>query len=108
MFVSFDVEEYLGYDTKTNKYRWRCKIVDTEFEEVGITSGRELGVAISVAVIDTYSTRGLPIVPNLIRALQWFGSRYSYSLEQLIAWQKQYNPKFKQYEQEIERYLILL
>ena len=106
MFQSF---EHLGYDIKTAKYRWRYKIVDTEFEEVGVVvAGVGPAVEAGEAVIDTYSNRGLPVVPNLIRALQWYSSKYSISIEQVIAWQLQYNPKFKQYEQEIEKYLALL
>jgi hypothetical protein len=104
MFQSHEYLEHLGYDPNTNKYRWRYKIVDTEFEEVGVGVGGGVGVA----VIDIYSKRGLPVVPNLIRAFQWYINRYGYNLEQLIAWQKQYNPRYKDYEQEIERYLVLL
>jgi hypothetical protein len=86
--------------------------VDTEFEEVGVGPAVEVGVApaveVGVAVIDTYSNRGLPVVPNLVRALQWYGSKYRHSIEQVIAWQKQYNSKFAQCEQEVEKYLVLL
>ena len=104
MFQSFEFLKHLGYDTNTNEYRWRYKIVDTEFEEVGAVGG----VGLAVAVIDTYSKRGLPVVPNLIIAFQWYSGKCGYSLEQLIAWQLQYNPQYKQYEEEIERYLVLL
>jgi hypothetical protein len=116
MFQSYEYLEHL-YDTNTNEYRWRYKIVDTEFEEVGVGAGLAVavvavGVGVGngavVAVIDTYSNRGLPVVPNLIIAFQWHSSEYGYSLEQVIALQKQYNPQYKQYEEEIERYLVLL
>jgi hypothetical protein len=121
MFQSFEFLECSCYDPKTAKYRWRYKIVDTEFEEVavgvevGVWAGVGVGVWVGVgsgvfgvAVIDTYSNRGLPVVPNLIRALQWYSSKYRHSIEQVIAWQLQYNPQYKQYEEEIERYLVLL
>jgi hypothetical protein len=116
MFQSYEFLEFICYDPNTNEYSWRYKIVDTEFEEVGVAVEREVGgevgddvgYGVVVAVIDTYSNRGLPVVPNLIRALRWHSSEYGYSLEQVIAWQKQYNSKFAQYEQEIERYLVLV
>jgi len=110
MFQSYKYLEHLGYDTNTNEYRWRYKIVDTEFEEVGVVAPEtpDVVVGVGVAVIDTYSNRGLPVVPNLIIAFQWYSGKCGYSLEQLIAWQLQYNPQYKQYEEEIERYLVLL
>jgi hypothetical protein len=119
MFQSYEFLEFICYDPNTNEYSWRYKIVDTEFEEVGVAlevgicaleigAWVGVGVGVVVAVIDTYSKRGLPVVPNLIRALQWYNSKYGHSLEQLIAWQLQYNSKFAQYEQEIKRYLVLL
>ena len=116
MFQSFEFLEYLGlnFDARYDEHRWRYSIVDDEFEEVEVAVGvggwdtPGQGVAIGIAVIYTYSNRGLPVVPNLVRAFQWYINKYGYSLEQLIAWNKQYNSKFAQYEQEIERYLILL
>ena len=108
MFQSYTYLEYFGYNPNTNEHRWRYSILDDEFEEVGVGVGPYGEVGIEVAVIDTYSNRGLPVVPNLIRALQWYNSKSGYSIAQLIAWQKQYNSKFAQYEQEIERYLVLL
>jgi hypothetical protein len=112
MFQSYEFLEYLGYDNNTNEYRWRYKIVDTEFEEVGVAFevgvGGTAAAGLPAAVIDTYSNRGLPVVPNLVRAFQWYINKYGYSLEQLIAWNKQYNSKFAQYAQEVEKYLVLL
>ena len=111
MFQSYAFIDYNRYNLRTNEYSWRYKIVDTEFEEVGVAvaggdgAGKKEDV---VAVIDTYSNRGLPVVPNLIIAFQWYSGKCGYSLEQLIAWQLQYNPQYKQYEEEIERYLVLL
>ena len=106
MFQSFEFLERLGYENKIKEYRWRYRIVDDEFEEVAVAVTCDAVVA--VAVIDIYSKRGLPVAPNLFIALQWYGSKYNISIGQVIFWQKKYNPKFKQYEQEIEKYLALL
>jgi hypothetical protein len=114
MFQSYTYLEYFGHNPNTNEHRWRYSIVDDEFEEVAVGVGVGVGVGVwvglgrAVAVIDTYGKRGLPVVPNLIRALQWYNSKYGYSIGQLIAWNKQYNSKFAQYEQEVEKYLVLL
>jgi len=108
MFQSYTYLEYFGYNPNTNEHRWRYSIVDDEFEEVAFEVAFAVAFGVGVAVINTYSKRGLPVVPNLIRALQWYGSKYGHSVGQLIAWQKQYNSKFAQYAQEVEKYLVLL
>jgi hypothetical protein len=104
--MSFKSYEYkiLDYDQKTDEYRYEYKIVDDDWVGVGVG----VWVASGVAVIQEYGKRDLPVAPNLFRAFQWFSKKYGISIEQIIAWNKQYNPKFKQYEQDIERYLVLL
>ena len=110
MFKSYEFLRYLGYDPKIKQNRYEYKIVDDDWEAVGIGVDGEVEIEseVGIAVIDTYSKKGLPVAPNLIRALQWFSQKYGYSLEELISLQKQYNPRYKDYEQDIERYLVLL
>jgi hypothetical protein len=121
-FQSYEFVKYLGYDQKTNEYRYEYKIIDDDW--VGVTVGQGVSaavgdaVAVGVAVIQEYSKRGLPVsgglranasvAANLVRAFQWYSQNYGYSIEQIIAWNKQYSPKFKQYEEDIEKYLVLL
>jgi hypothetical protein len=115
-FKSYEFVKYLGLDQKTKEYRFEYKIVDDDWVGVvvavgfGVAVGVGLGVAVEVgaAVIQEYSKRDLPIAPNLVRAFQWFSKKYGISIEQVIAWNKQYNSKFKDYEQDIERYMVLL
>jgi hypothetical protein len=111
MFQSYEFSEYIDHDLNTNEYRWRYKIVDDDWVGVGIGVGLAvgvgLGIEVGIGVIQEYSKRGLPVTPNLVRAFQWYSELYD-SIEQIIAWNKQYNPKFKQYEQDIERYLVLI
>src|SRR5271155_44822 len=112
MLKSYEFIRYLGLDPKTNQYRWEYRIVDDDWEEVGVVVENKVAgafaVGVGVAVIDTYSKKGLPVAPNLIRAFQFESQKYGYILEQLIAWHKRYNPKFTQYEDEINRLLVLL
>jgi hypothetical protein len=109
MLISCDYTKYLGYDEATDKYRYEYKIVDTEFEEVGIAVVVVVmvGVGIEVKTIEAYRKRNLPVVPNLIRAWQYQSKKYRYSMEQLINYSKQHNPFYKEYEDEINKYLLL-
>jgi hypothetical protein len=106
MFQSYECVKYLGYDQKTNEYRYEYKIVDDDW--VGVRVAVAVGVGVAIAVIQEYGKRDLPVAPNLVRAFQWYSQKYGISTEYLIAWNKQYNPKFKQYEEDIEKYLVLL
>jgi hypothetical protein len=106
-FKSYE-PKYLGFDQKTNKYRYGYKIVDDDWVEVAVAVEVAGEVAVGVAVIQEYSKRDLPIAPNLVRAFQWYSKNYGTSIEQLIAWNKQRNPLYKDYEQDIERYMVLL
>jgi hypothetical protein len=110
-FKSYEYR-YIGFYHKTNEYRYEYKIIDDDWVAVGVGVvvgvGVGAGVGVEVAVIQEYSKRGLPVTPNLVRAFQWHSKKYGHSIEQIIAWNKQYNSKFKQYEQDIERYMVLL
>src|SRR5277367_363135 len=111
MFVSFEYIRDLDYDTKINKFRWEYKIVDTDFEKVGVAFGVgvEIGIEVGIAVVETYRKRNLPVVPNLILAWQYIAKESGdYTIEELIDWSKQYNPHHAEYEDEINKYLLLL
>jgi hypothetical protein len=105
MLISCDYTKYLDYDKATDKYRYEYRIVDTEFEEVGVAVA--FGVAVEFEVIETYRKRNLPVVPNLIRCWQFQSNKYGCSMQQLISWSKQHNPYFAEYEDEINKYLLL-
>jgi hypothetical protein len=106
--MSFKSYEYkiLDYDQKTKLYRYEYKIVDDDWVEVEVGVG--VGVGVEVAVIQEYSKRDLPVAPNLVRAFQWYSKNYGTSIEQIIAWNKQDNPLYKDYENDIEKYLVLI
>jgi hypothetical protein len=106
-FKSYE-SKYLGYDYKTDEYRYEYKIVDDDWIAFGVAVEVWVEVVIGAAVIQEYSKRDLPIATNLVRAFQWYSQKCGYSIEQIIAWNKQHNPKFKQYEEDIEKYLVLL
>ena len=103
MFQSYQYLKYLGYNEDTKDHKWQYKIIDTDFEEVGVAD------ALMVAVIDTYEKRGLNVPSNLIKAILWYHKQFPHiSIQQTIEWNKKYNKKFAKYEKDIEKYMVLL
>jgi hypothetical protein len=119
MFISYEYKAYLGYDNKTKLYSYQYKIIDDNFEVIDIVGlgrglgrgggrGWGLGGGLGRGLIETYEKRNLQVAPNLIKAILWCHKKYGYSISELLAWNKTYNPKFAKYEEELEKYLILL
>ena len=110
MFLSYEYIRHEGsdYDPKTNEYRWRYKIVDSEWEAVGVGVGVDSWAGNAVAVIQEYGKRELPVAANLIRAFQWYSTKYGYSIQRIIKWNLQHNPQYKQFEEEVDKLLVLL
>ena len=107
MFLSCEYRGHYGYDPKTNEFRWKYKIVDSEWEaDAGVTAGG--GVVVGVAVIQEYCKRDLPVAANLIRAFQFISTKRGYNIQQIVKWNLQYNPQYKQYEEEVDKLLVLL
>ena len=107
MFQSYEYQKNLGYNQDTKEYRYQYKIIDTDFEEVGVAVG--VGVWFAGEVIDAYEKRGLNVPSNLIKAILWHHKKYPhYSIQQIIEWNKKYNKKFAKYEKDIEKYMVLM
>ena len=109
-FVSYEYLGLEGYDPKTNEFslKYKYKIIDSEWEAVAVLAAFRGGVVVGVVVIQEYSKRDLPVAANLIRAFQFASTKYGRSIQQIIDWNKQYNPQYKQYEEEVDRLLVLL
>ncbi len=112
MFQSYEYQKYIGYDAATKEYRCQYKIIDSDFEEVvvGVEVGvRVVRVGVGIAVIDTYEKRNLNVAANLMLAFLYFHKLYpTNSIQQIIEWNKQHNPKFAQYEENVENLMVLL
>ena len=112
MFLSYEYIKYLGYDTKTKQHSYQYKIIDSDFEEVavgvGVGVGVEVGCWVAVAVIDTYEKRNLNVAANLMLAMLYISKKWGYSVQEFIDYNKQYNPKFAKYEEDIEKYMVLI
>jgi hypothetical protein len=117
VFISYEYQKYLGYNSKTKEYSYQYKIIDSEFEEVvvgvvvwvEVAVGVAVAVGVEVAIIDAYEKRNLNVAANLMKAILYHHKKYPHiSVPQIIEWNKKYNPKFAKYETDLQKYLCLL
>jgi hypothetical protein len=94
-FVSCEWIPYLGG-------LW-YKLVDTDFVEDGIDTS-ETGWG---TIIQVYERRNLNVPFNLMKAVSWFCSGASLKISWQILCCKR-EPEFAKYEQEVQKYLMLL
>jgi hypothetical protein len=98
MFISYKYENY------------RYELTDSGFGTIsGVTEISWHSAAIGSAVIQEYSKRNLNVAANLIRAFIWYNKKYPYfSIQELINFNKNHNPLLQQYEEDLQKYLVLL
>lgn len=102
MFQSF----VFTYNTKGLPINY--KIVDDDFTETGAIDHY---INIWQATIETYEKRKLQVGKNLMRAIMFRADTAGFgypTVKSIIEWNKKYNPKFAQYEDDINKYLMLL
>ena len=106
MFQSYKITKYLG--EKNGKHSYEYELTDSEFGIVlGVLGG--VGVGVEIAVIQEYSQRKLNVAKNLMRAFIWYNKECPwYSIQHIIDFNKKYNPLFPQYEEDLQKYLLLL
>ncbi len=76
---------------------------------LGVVVGVEVLVGVVVGVIEAYEKRNLPVAPNLIAAILYINKKYpDYSIQEFIEYNRKYNPKFAQYEEAIQKYMVLI
>lgn len=105
------IENQVGWSDTEWDTEWDYVITDNDFVEEGVVLGTVIGVAghdrIWVAVIDTYEKRNLNVAYNLLLLLQ----KEAYTPQDIIRIHnrnKEIIPRYKQYEEGIEKYLMLL
>ena len=111
MFQSYEFQKYLGYDDATKEYRWQYKITDSDFEEVGVVVGVGVVavVGIGIAVIEVYEKRNLNVAANLLAAILYLHKLYPhYPIQEIIEANRKDNPKFAQYEEDLNKYIPLI
>jgi hypothetical protein len=107
MFISY---KYKRSMTKDGKYCWEYELTDSEFGTVlGAMELSKNSSLPEVAVIEEYSKRNLNVAANLMRVFIWMHKEYpDSSIQEMIDDRKKYNPRFAQYEEDLQKYLILL
>ena len=116
MFQSYEFQKYLGYDAATKEHRYQLKIIDSDFEEVVVGDWLGLGVGVVVgvwlgvaAVIEAYEKRNLNVAPNLLKFILYIHKQNPYySIQEIIEANRKDNPKFAQYEEDLNKYLVLI
>jgi len=109
MFQSYECLEYHCFNDATKDYKWQYKIIDSDFEEVVVGVGVVVGVEVWIAVIEVYKKRNLNVAANLMKTILYLNKLFPYySIQQIIEDNRKYNPKFAQYEEDLNKYLCLL
>jgi hypothetical protein len=84
---------------------WEYELIDSEFGTVSIMSEH----GIWGAVIQEYSKRNLNVAANLAVVFNWHNKKYPHwSIQELINYNKNHNPLFPPYEEDLQKYLVLL
>ena len=92
---------YVGYTYVVNDDQFTVKQVMPWIDGI-------IGVQPAAAIIEAYSRRNLPVVPNLLRMFVMEQKNWRMSIADMIARNKRFNPKWKDYEKDIEKYLSLM
>ena len=111
MFQSIEYVKSFSYNAATQEYRDQYKIIDSDFEEVAVEVGVAVpvGVEVAVAVIEVYEKRNLNVAANLLKFILYLHKQYpDYSIQKIIKDNRKYNPKFPKYEEDLNKYMVLL
>ena len=126
MFQSYKYIKYI--DRKDGEVSFEYELTDSDFGTVsGVGVGVGVGVEVEdgvvvgisgtdvrvlgvvVAVIQEYSKLKLNVAKNLVLAFVWHDKLYpKWSIQGMIDYNKKNNPLFSQYEEDLQKYLLLL
>ena len=106
MFQSYKHIKYLK--DKNGKYSWEYELTDSDFGTISGV-GVMVGVDVGVAIIQEYSKRNLNVAKNLMLAFIWRNKKCPWwPIQDMIDDSMEYNPLFPQYEEDLQKYLLLL
>jgi hypothetical protein len=111
MFISYNNTNPLC--EKHGIHSWEYELIDNEFGTVSGVATIEFWIGgmgeIVITVIQEYSKRNLNVAANLAICFVWISKQYTYwTIQKIIDYNKEYNPLFQQYEEDLQKYLILL
>lgn len=110
MFISYTYSICVS----KNAIQFGCKsdfeyeIIDTDFIEAVIETEFQHQPGILSKLIEVYERHNLPVIPNFLRCLLFIHKEWGYKMSEIIDWNKQQNPRWHKYEQDIEKLLLLL
>jgi len=110
MFKSQDYI-YLGYDSKTDQFRYETTIVDDDFTEIVIAaaSADAIRAVVRAAVlIDVYSRRNLNVAGNLALLMQYVENKLWMDIKQQIEEYQKFVPAYPKYHDQVMDYLIFM
>jgi hypothetical protein len=92
--------------------RGEYELTDSEFGTVsGMLASFSASTyveAVAVAVIQEYSERNLNVAANLVVAFNWISKQWKGSVKDIIDFNKRHNYRFSRYEEDCQKYLVLL
>ena len=109
MFISYKLKNYLD-NYENDKVSWVYELTDSEFGTIsGIGGEYWIWVGGGSVVIEEYSKRNLNVAKNLIFAFVWYNKLNTWwSIQDMIDFNKNRNPLFLPYEEDLQKYLLLL
>lgn len=111
MFICFEELSYIGYDPTTKMHIHKYNVIDTDFEErieIKLDIGIEVSFGAYIATMNIYEKRNLNVARNFVLTLKWHTKTYGYSIDEIINWNRVYNFKYSKYEQDVNKYLLLI
>jgi hypothetical protein len=108
MFQSYKFIKLL--DIKDGKTIWEYELIDSEFGAISVIgTGLWFEVELGATVIQEYKKRNLNVAANLAMAFICYNKQYpDWSIQFMINLNKNHNPFFQQYEEDLQKYLVLL
>ena len=107
MLKSIQYIRYVDWNPAINLYTNEYKIIDDDFEWIGLGSG--IGRSADVcAIINCYYEKKLPIVINIIKVILSYDKKNGYNIEEHIRLNKRYCPNWHLVEKDFEKYLVLI
>lgn len=117
MLTSINYGRYIGYDKATKRHSYQYEIEDDFIStvcvklvvaEAGVDAWMAVSEAASEVVIDMYASRGLPIVPELVRTFIIMSERYLIPISRIIQHNRQQNSTYLPFADAVDAHLLLL
>lgn len=107
MLLSYTFQSLSASDQDSGTHTYT--ITDSDFVEtitVSLTGCME--ATDMLAVISVYEKRNLPVAPNLVRAMQQLSGFVERRIDYIHRENATFNPKWYRYEQDIDKYMVLM